>query len=168
MPPDQTSGQAPDVSLRPMTDEEFEAWREGTIQSYAADIAQSSGVALESALARSREQFTQLLPDGPATARTWLMRVLDHDGHDVGVLWIGPHPTRDGAAFVYDIEIDAGWRGRGLGRAAMQAAERLATGAGIAAIGLSVFGFNEGARRLYDSLGYQVVATQMLKELPGA
>ena len=95
------------------------------------------------------------------------MRVLDQGGSDVGVLWIGPHPTRDGAAFVYDVEIDAAWRGQGLGRAAMQAAEALATREGIPAIGLSVFGFNDGARRLYESLGYQVVATQMLKELAG-
>jgi ribosomal protein S18 acetylase RimI-like enzyme len=150
-----------------MTAEEFDAWQEAAIQSYAADIARSTGVGLGPALARSREQFAQLLPEGLATERTWLMRVLDQGGSDVGVLWIGPHPTRDGAAFVYDVEIDAAWRGQGLGRAAMQAAEALATREGIPAIGLSVFGFNDGARRLYESLGYQVVATQMLKELAG-
>ena len=47
----------------------------------------------------------------------------------------------------------------------MLAAEHLVGEAGITEIGLNVFGFNERARRLYDSLGYRVVATQMTKSV---
>jgi hypothetical protein len=32
-------------------------------------------------------------------------------------------------------------------------------------IGLNVFGFNDGARRLYESLGYRVLTVQMTKTL---
>jgi ribosomal protein S18 acetylase RimI-like enzyme len=66
---------------------------------------------------------------------------------------------------VYDIEIHERRRHRGFGWAAMVAAEDLVRDAGIGEIGLNVFGFNEAARRLYDSLGYRVVATQMTKRL---
>ena len=66
---------------------------------------------------------------------------------------------------VFDIEIVADARGRGLGRSAMLAAERFALDLGRKTIGLNVFGPNERARRLYDSLGYQVVSTSMTKHL---
>lgn len=48
----------------------------------------------------------------------------------------------------------------------MRAAESLVMAAGGRAIGLNVFGDNEGARRLYERLGYTSVATVMRKELP--
>ena len=69
------------------------------------------------------------------------------------------------AVFVFDIEIVADARGRGLGRSAMLAAERFALDLGRKAVGLNVFGPNETARRQYDSLGYQVVSTSMTKHL---
>jgi len=50
----------------------------------------------------------------------------------------------------------------------MVAAEDVVRRAGLSELGLNVFGFNEAARRLYDSLGYRVVATQMTKTLRAA
>ena len=154
------------VRLRPMTDVEFGTWRASAIESYAADVALASGVPLDLATERSQAEFEELLPDGLATQGSWVLKIVDGaDGSDVGTLWIGPHPRRPGAAYVFDIEVDAAQRGRGLGRASMLAAEHLVGEAGITEIGLNVFGFNERARRLYDSLGYRVVATQMTKSV---
>ena len=153
------------VTVRSMTPAEFETWAEHTIAGYARDLAESDGRSLEDALALAREQFPQLLPDGLSTAGVWLLKVFDSDGIDVGSLWIGRHRDRDDVAFVYDIEIAEAHRGRGLGRAAMRAAEGVVAAAGIIEIGLNVFGFNERARRLYDSLGYRVVRTEMSKAL---
>ena len=47
----------------------------------------------------------------------------------------------------------------------MMAVESLVKEAGETEIGLTVFGFNEPARHLYDSLGYRVVATVMTKTI---
>lgn len=47
----------------------------------------------------------------------------------------------------------------------MIAVESLVKEAGETEIGLNVFGFNAPARRLYDSLGYRVVATVMTKTI---
>jgi GNAT superfamily N-acetyltransferase len=47
-------------------------------------------------------------------------------------------------------------RGRGVGTALIKAAEDLAIGWGRAAIGLGVGPENEGARRLYERLGYEL------------
>lgn len=157
----------PAVSVRTMTAPEYERWSEKSINSYAQDISDSSGQPFELALERARAEYPVLLPHGLATERTWLLTVIDEAGAEVGILWIGPHPQRPDAAYIYDIEIDEQQRGRGLGRAAMAEAERLVIAAGITEVGLNVFGFNATARSLYDSLGYHVVATQMTKTLNG-
>lgn len=94
-----------------------------------------------------------------------MLTILDDSDAPVGVLWIAPLRDRPGSAFVYDIEIAEEHRGKGLGRAAMRAAEQTVSAAGFDSIGLSVFGYNTAARNLYDSLGYEVVATQMIKTL---
>jgi ribosomal protein S18 acetylase RimI-like enzyme len=146
-----------------MTRAEYQAWHDGALESYAEDIARASGRPIEAARERARSQDAQLLPDGQNTTNTWLMTICDDSDATVGTLWIGPHSERSDLAYIYDIEIHPSRRGEGLGRAAMLAAEELVREAGIPEIGLNVFGFNEGAQRLYASLGYRVVATQMAK-----
>ena len=153
------------VTLEPMTAAQFEAWLEGSIRSFAEDLANATGQPLRDTSARARQQFAEWLPAGVATENTWLMTIVDATGAEVGALWLGPHPQRAEVAFGYDIEINPEHRGRGLGRAAMLAAEQLARQAGFTELALNVFGFNDPARRLYDSLGYRVVSTQMTKRL---
>ncbi len=153
------------VTLRRMTAEEFGAWKDRSISSFAADLAKATGTPLPAALERAREEFPRLLPDGLDSDRTWLMTVVDDDGTGVGTLWLGRHPARPDTGYVFDIEIEEAQRSRGFGKAAMTAAEQLLAGAGFRAVALNVFGFNERARGLYDSLGYRVVATTMSKAL---
>ena len=87
------------------------------------------------------------------------------DGDKVGHLWIGPRaPDDDDHWWVWDIEVDEAWRGRGLGRAAMELAEREARGRRCIEIGLTVIADNR-ARRLYESLGYREASVRMRKPL---
>jgi ribosomal protein S18 acetylase RimI-like enzyme len=153
------------VSVRPMSSRDYEEWHDAMLESYADDVAKASGASIEAARQRARAQDLELLPSGLQTEGTWLLVVSDEQGTDVGTRWVGPHPDGPGAAYVFDIEIHEAHRQRGLGRAAMKAAEQLVMDAGIPEIGLNVFGFNEPARRLYESLGYRVVATRMTKTL---
>ena len=84
----------------------------------------------------------------------------------VGAVWIAPQrEISSGAAFIYDIVIDADRRGHGYGRAAMEALEPLARSLGYDRIQLHVFGHNAVARRLYLSLGYLETDIQMEKGL---
>lgn len=148
-----------------MTADEYARWREAKLRAYAAEMVEAGLLDAESAERRAEEQHREFLPDGLATPRTHLLRVLDETGVAVGVLWVGPHPRKDGAGWVYDVEIEQHRRGEGLGRAAMLAAEELAREEGWTEIGLNVFGPNHLARTLYDSLGYAVVTTTMSKPL---
>ena len=70
-----------------------------------------------------------------------------------------------GAWWVWDIVINADQRGQGFGRAAMLLGQEYARRHGAITLGLSVFGFNTGARGLYDSLGYETTSVKMLKKL---
>ena len=152
-------------TLRRMTAREFLVWRADLIRYYAADISHATGLLPEAALEASQRQFAELLPGGLETEDHCLMKVLDSTGLAIGTLWIGPHTELPGVAYVYQINIDRSARGRGYGRAAMAAAEHLASEIGFTELSLNVFGFNERARRLYDSMDYRVVAVQMTKAL---
>lgn len=153
------------AAVRDMTDQEYERWREAELAAYAQEMVDSGMLTAEAARARSVEQHAEYLPRGRATPRMHLLRVLDRDGRPVGVLWVGPHPRKADAGFVYDVAIDEGRRGEGHGRAAMLAAESICRDEGWTEIGLNVFGPNTRARTLYDSLGYLVVNTNMSKPL---
>jgi GNAT superfamily N-acetyltransferase len=124
-----------------------------------------AGEGREAAWTAAAAQREQLFPGGsPAEGQHVMNLVLD--GAEVGVLWIGrPLGGQEGVWFVFYVEIDDNHRGQGLGRDAMIAAERWATEHGGSRIELNVFGPNTVARSLYESLGYQVLATGMYKDL---
>jgi ribosomal protein S18 acetylase RimI-like enzyme len=148
-----------------MTEPEYGAWIEATTVWYAEDRAAATGMPRDVSLEKARAQVATLLPDGHVTAGMYLLVIVDDTDADVGILWLGPHPDRPNTLYVWDISIDEPFRGRGFGRAAMLAGEDIARDAGAVAIGLNVFGANTTARRLYDSLGYDVTSQQMLKKL---
>ena len=124
-----------------------------------------AGERREAASAAAASQQAELFPDGmPAEGQHVMSLVLD--GAVVGVLWMGrPLGGGDDTWYVFYVEIDESHRGRGLGRQAMEAAEAWSSERGGRRIGLNVFGYNTMARSLYDSLGYQVMATSMYKDL---
>jgi ribosomal protein S18 acetylase RimI-like enzyme len=134
------------------------------LRTFAAERAVALGVSFEESLA-SAGRMPDRLPQGPATPDMWLRIVVDAHGTDVGSLWLGWDPDRSGTMFVWAVEIDEGFRGKGFGRAAMTSAEGLARDVGATAITLNVFGPNARARGLYESLGYDVTSVQMIKTL---
>jgi ribosomal protein S18 acetylase RimI-like enzyme len=113
----------------------------------------------------SESQMKQLFPDGCPAEGQFVMNVLA-DEEVVGTLWMGkPFSGAGDSWYVFDVEIAKENRGRGFGRATMQAAEEWTREQGGTRIGLNVFGPNLTARALYDSLGYEVLATSMFKDL---
>jgi ribosomal protein S18 acetylase RimI-like enzyme len=148
-----------------MTESEFQPWRELSIRNHAEQMVGATGQDLEAAIAKSRQLLPRVLPDGLRTSGMYFFVVLDAAGNEVGSLWLGPHPEDAATGYVFDIEIHEGQRGRGLGRAAMVAAERFFAERGTGAIALWVAGGNDVAHSLYLKLGYRVVGTSMSKKL---
>ena len=163
----------PEVTVRPVTAAEYAEWHHHSLGVYVDDLQRGSGLTREQAEERARAVYAGLLPAGLDSPRTWILRVLVHekeaDGslvdHPVGTLWIGPHRTRKDAVFGLDIEIDEARRHHGLGRAALLEAEKILRASGVKRVELTVLGFNDHARQLYESLGFSVVSAQMGKDL---
>jgi ribosomal protein S18 acetylase RimI-like enzyme/predicted enzyme related to lactoylglutathione lyase len=153
------------AAVRSFADDELPAFRQRSITSFVDALADAEGRSRDELRDRAAEQFDRRLPDGYATPNTWVLHVLDDDGRDVGLLWLGPQPGNPNVLYVNNVEIDADSRGRGYGRRAILRAEEIAREAGFDWVGLNVFGSNRAARALYDSLGYQTVATHMTKHV---
>lgn len=153
------------ISLRPMTADEFAAFRSHLVPTYAEEKVRAGDWQETDAESRAADDLDQLLPDGPMTSGTLLLVAEDPDGHRVGHVWVALSGPRDGEAWIYDIEVDAEHRGKGYGRALLHAAEQEARGHGVQAMGLHVFGENETARRLYETSGYRTTSLLMRKAL---
>ena len=151
--------------MRPMTTDEFARWDETELENYAAEVAAARGVTRGEARRLAEEGRQRYLPDGLQTAGVHLLIGEDDAGERIGVLWVGPNPDGVGPAWVYDIEVVEGRRGEGWGRALMLEAERVAREDGHAELALNVFGSNQVARNLYESLGYATTSLQMRKPL---
>ncbi|MGR3933153.1 N-acetyltransferase family protein [Streptomyces sp. BRA346] len=163
-PPELPSGSA----IRAMAEADYPAWHAHRRAHYARS-ALDSGLTPEEAEAKADTDYATLLPHGPATPGT-VLRILAHDGTDVGTLWVAlragePDAEERGEAYVYSVEVAEGHRGRGHGRTLMLAAERDSLAAGARSLGLHVFGGNTPALRLYESLGYEVVEHNLIKQL---
>jgi len=149
-----------------MTPEAYDRWLGRTTAEYAEAKVRVGTWPADEAIERSRRAFDELLPQGLATPGHQLRSVVTEDGETVGVLWFAPTDEMRGeVAFIYDIEIDEAYRGRGYGRAALDALEPLARSLGFDAIGLHVFGDNEVARGLYRSAGFVETDVVMRKSI---
>ncbi len=154
------------VTLVPMTPDAYARWLDTIVVAYAGDKVRVGAWPEDEALERSQRAFETLLPQGLATPGHELRSIVAENGTSVGVLWFAPNDELRGAvAFIYDIEIDEAHRGRGYGRAALEALEPLARSLGFDAIGLHVFGDNDVARGLYRSAGFVETDVMMRKPI---
>lgn len=96
------------------------------------------------------QRLFDVMDDDVLVGRLWLAKIDDQGANE----W-----------FVYDVIIDQKFRGRGLGRSTMQAAEDDVRSQGGTKLTLNVFGPNTVARGLYQSMGYSVLAVGMRKNL---
>ena len=128
------------------------------------DDRMRSGESREVAEENARQSDETNFPGGKPLASHRIFEVLA-DGEPVGVLWIAPRIEGSDQWWVYDIEIDEQHRRRGYARAALELGHSEAKALGATSIGLNVFAFNEGARVLYESLGYEPMSIQLQKQL---
>jgi ribosomal protein S18 acetylase RimI-like enzyme len=154
------------VALVPITEEQYAARHANLAVGYAQSLHLARGLTPEQARASADKQLAELLPDGRDTALT-LMFTATVDDVPVGWIWLAlpGSPDRPTAAWVYDIEIDEPYRGKGYGRALMEAAERELISRGVEKLALNVFAYNTPAVKLYESMGFEVMSQQMAKPL---
>lgn len=140
------------VELEAMDQASYEVYRARGNAEFA-EVLEKSGETPKRAREVAEQQLAGLLSDGRATAGhhffTGTVR-----GEAVGTLWLS---TTRPMVFVYDVVVEETHRRRGFGAGLMRAAALWSRREGAHAIGLNVFGYNHGAKALYDRLGYHVV-----------
>jgi ribosomal protein S18 acetylase RimI-like enzyme len=152
------------VKLELKTSDELAAWMPSKKEQYIAERIKA-GENSDVATRMSEVQFGELFPGGSPADGQFVMSVIAEEDV-VGTLWMGRPFSGDADTwFIFDIEIAKDCRGRGFGRAAMVAAEEWTRERGGTRVALNVFGPNLTARSLYDSLGYEVLATSMFKDI---
>jgi ribosomal protein S18 acetylase RimI-like enzyme len=152
--------------LRPVRDDELASFEARAKAWYVASIEHEGGLPHDRAVDKAERDFAALWSDGRPVPGQLVFIVEDADGVAVGDLWLAERDL-DGrrVLWVYDLAILPEHRGRGHGRAAMLLAEEEARARGVDFVGLNVFGGNEVARGLYQSLGYQEMAVSMVKQV---
>jgi ribosomal protein S18 acetylase RimI-like enzyme len=157
------------VQLRPIRADEFDDWLLSTRRGYAEDMIRNAGFSAERAHAKAAADTEALFPGGRPAADQSVF-VVEADGEPVGDLWVAERDVGDGRfLWVYDVQVAAGQRGHGYGRAAMLFAEDEARRRGLDRVALNVSGGNTVARGLYRSLGYEENAIAMSKRIePGS
>lgn len=151
--------------LEPMTESEYKDYLEFIIPDYARDNVEAGFWDESDALERSRKSVLDLLPEGVKTSSHYMFTVRDGDQR-VGLVWMRAStdtPIKTG--FIFDIVIDEARRGKGYGKATMLLIEAKAKELGLTKMGLHVFAKNKVAKSLYESLGYVVASSNMLKDL---
>ena len=152
------------ITLRPMTEAEYQRLRTSIFEDYARETASVRSVSLDEGRQEAARQFEQLLPDGILSKGHHFWRIVAETSEAVGDLWVLVEPERQ-RAFIYFIGIDEAFRGHGYSKAAMLALETAVKPLGASHIDLNVFGDNTVSIRLYESLGYRPTAMNMRKEM---
>jgi GNAT superfamily N-acetyltransferase len=84
---------------------------------------------------------------------------------DIGIGCVALRPMEPGVAEVKRMFVDAGWRGRGIGRALLEALITGARARGYHLLRLGTLDDMHAAQRLYDSLGFTPVDRYRADEL---
>lgn len=155
------------IRFVPFTEADFLGWLLQAIPAYALTNVQDGRWTLAESIEKSKEAHAALLPQGLHTPAQFFVHLHDAaSGERVGMLWwVEADKAGTPAAWVYNITIDEASRRRGFARAALLELERVAREHGIQQLGLHVFGHNHGARRLYESLGFEPTSLTLRKIL---
>jgi ribosomal protein S18 acetylase RimI-like enzyme len=155
------------IDLVPMTDKEFQEYREEEIARYAAEKVKTGGWDSSDALHRAEAELQSFLPNRPSTEglRFFMIRARD-TRNTVGMLCYGKPP--DGSmndCYIYDIRILDRFRRKGYAHRALAKTEDEARDKGMASLILHVSVHNKPGLRLYEKLGYEVTDYRMQKLL---
>lgn len=153
--------------LVPMSAAMFPAFLEAAIAGYAEQNVASGRWSAETALALSKAEHERFLPEGPTSKDNHIFEIRDPQTNSVvGSLWLGvQNKTGVPIGYVLNIEISTAHRRQGHAKRAFEALESVVLELGLSSIGLNVFAYNTGAQALYTSLGYEVTAISMRKNL---
>lgn len=152
------------IHLVPLSDQDLEARLAQMWADYRHQLL-GAGFTSDEASLNIRKNEEALFVAGAPNDDQHFFDVMD-DKTKVGSLWLATREEwNPGEWYLYDIVIDAEFRGKGFGRRTMQAAEGYVKSQGGTRLALNVFGPNVVAQGLYESLDYKIMTIGMRKNL---
>ena len=157
-----------EITLDPMSLEEFETFKERTIRNYADENIKAGYWLSSEAIGRSIEAHQKLLPEGISTEGHHLFMARDIKSKEtVGYIWLNIEKNvAIPSGFIFALFIYEQFRGRGYGAAMMKEMEAKASELGLRRLMLHVFAQNPVAIHLYEKSGYCVTSLNMMREIP--
>ena len=146
--------------LQPMTPIEISIWNQRIWELYRSELMES-GVSDAHAARETNLTKDSTFSNGVLAEGNFLLSVMA-EGENVGNVWL---VEKGEDWFIFDIEIIEARRGEGLGRKTMHSIEEFVREREGVSIKLSVFEFNQIAKKLYKSEGFATVRTSMKKNL---
>ena len=146
------------LQLQQMTQDIYNNYINYAIQYYAEEGAQSGNIDFDKSLQQSKKEFNTLLPNGLKSENQYLHIIINDENENIGIMWFSTESNHgDNEAFLYDIEINKEYRGKGYGRESMKLLESKIKEFKLGSICLHVFLRNEIACTLYNKIGYQEI-----------
>lgn len=152
------------ITLRPMRADEFTAYRDYFIVDYANEIAANFGHTVEESRLIASKELAEDLPQTVDTPDHYLLCIEQNESVTIGYLWYKLFDAGR-TAFILDFVIAEEFRGQGYGKAALRALETELAEAGTKQINLRVAYTNEKAKRLYETIGFNITGFNMSKSL---
>ena len=155
------------IHLAPMSASEFLALYDWRVDDYAKDLVRLGDSKPEDSVEKSREEIKRLLPQGQETPNHHFEKIMSEPGGSrVGDVWFAVEDRPFGKeVFVYWLWIDEPHRRQGYATATLQWLEEMGRREGAHRLSLSVFGYNQEARSLYDRLGFVPTVISLAKSL---
>jgi len=152
------------LTLTPITAAEFQVYKNILISGYADQSVKSGRVAADTSVEWSEEEMVKILPKDLDTEGHFIFKIINTDSELIlGYIWFANQPDNKEHAYLFDINLLEEHRGQGYGRKAMELLEIVLKEKGYVALGLHVYCFNEGAIKLYQSIGFETTSLLMRK-----
>lgn len=157
--------QALEIVLHQMDETAYEQFTNQLRTRYVQDRIQSNLFSEQEAIDFTQQQWASILPSGISTPGHFFLHAFTSNTEPaVGSAWLYVDETHL-SSFIYELFLEPVARGKGLGRATLQALQDLALANQARTLGLNVFATNETAKSLYRSFGFSEVSTDMIKPI---
>jgi len=154
------------IHFSTMSEREYAAYLDYFLNDYAQEIASNYDRSPHDARRQAETEIAQNLPDGPQTKGQILLTILDNAPQPdlIGYVWYRPD-DKIRSVFIYDFYILPDHRGKGQGKAALQALETELAHQGYGEIRLRVAADNPRAQHVYQTGGFRVTGINMAKRI---
>ena len=146
------------LELKPMNQDQYNNYITYSKNNYAQEIIKSRGIGIEEAMQITNKEYDALLSEGLKSKNQYLYTIENDNNKNIGIIWFSSVSNHgDNELFLYDIEINKEFRGKGYGRESMDLLESKVKEFNMHTISLHVFLHNKIACSLYNKIGYKEV-----------